>query len=821
MLLAMALFGSPALARQAVIDKGMPLSDALQNLQARGLKIVFSSAIVSPDLRVKVEPKGTTARQQLGELLAPHGLEVREGPGQTLQIVRAETSKRARREARGSVEGRVVDAWTAAPVPNVIVGVEGHDAETQTDAAGQFVLKQIAIGRQTVTALADGYLPIRRAVSIEEAPARIALRLFPEAQTHREFISVSDAAPHRQDRGVASEMSLDRSDVASLTGHAAEDPLGAFHSFPGVTATDDFRSDLVVRGSPFRHVDLVIDGVSTHWLRHSAADRGVTGSLLMMSSIVVESATLRSGAFPRRHGDRLGPELDLSLREGSRSEFVLRGAIGGSHAVLAAEGPLGAAGSTGSARGSWLLSARQSVLEWPPERPASSRTPFGFSDGLAKAVFDVRPTQQVALVALGGISTVDGEEEAPVPHQLADGTNRASAISVSWRSTFGPALVVKQQASLVTQRFWNREQSGQHTDGGSNRAIAYRAAMSRPLGKGLLDAGGLVERIDVRQNHGPPQAMPIDGFSWQRSAYAHVAWPVTASLTLSPGGRLTSSTRVRTPSISPWLLGEWTFRPDWTLIGSAGASRQLPELSYVLGETGSPDLRPEQAAHFELGIEQQLGAGIRWQATIFQRRESDVIRAPHVYPRLVAGTLVAPDAGERYTNGLRATARGVELLVQRRNPVGLSGWATYAYGRTQQTDPISAEPFWADFDQRHTLNLFATYRFPTRTSVTGTFRAGSNFPIAGYFAESSGRLLVGNVRNAVRLPPYARLDLRADHRLRYFKGMFTLFVEALNALNRANVSLANGSVDPISAEARGFTDTLLRRRISGGVVFEF
>jgi hypothetical protein len=542
---------------------------------------------------------------------------------------------------------------------------------------------------------------------------------------------------------------------------------------------------------------------------------------MMMSGLVVESATLRTGAYPRRHDDRLGAELDVSLREGSRSEFGIRGAVGGAHAVLAAEGPLGGADATGFARGSWLLSARQSFLEWPPERSSSSRTPFGFSDGLARIVFDVKPTQQFTLTAMGGVSSVDGEEDDLPSSELGDGATEASVLSVAWRSTVRPAFVVTQQASVVTQRYWNDAPTGEKSDGGGNQALAYRAAVSRPTVGGLLEAGALIERITTKQTFRGLEAGLVAGSSWRRSAFAHFSWAASPSVTVSPGVRLTWSTLLRRPVASRWVLSRWAFWPGWSVIASAGASRQPPELAYILGHDYVRELRPERAAHVEVGLDRQLAAGVRFQVTLFQRSEADLIQSPDVYTSLTDdGFAVHPSAGA-YANALRGSSRGLELLVTRRSPRGLSGWASYAYGRTQYTDTTSGETFWADFDQRHTFNLFARHRFSTRTGVGATFRAGSNFPIPGYLAERSGHLVAGMARNQVRLPLYARLDVRADHQVTYFGRTFTLFVEALNALNRANVGAVRGSIEPATGEALGFKDRLLPRRVSAGVVFEF
>ena len=77
--------------------------------------------------------------------------------------------------------------------------------------------------------------------------------------------------------------------------------------------------------------------------------------------------------------------------------------------------------------------------------------------------------------------------------------------------------------------------------------------------------------------------------------------------------------------------------------------------------------------------------------------------------------------------------RGIELLVEWHSASALSGWFAYAYGKTRYTDVTTTETFWADFDQRHTFSLFGLYRMSDRTTLGVTFRAGSNFPIPGYF----------------------------------------------------------------------------------------
>ena len=114
--------------------------------------------------------------------------------------------------------------------------------------------------------------------------------------------------------------------LGSAGGALVDDPLHVAHALPGVMAGDDFRSELSVRGSLYRHTAIVVDGVATSWLTHAAPNRGIAGSLSMFRADVVDRAELHLGASPRRHGNNLGAELELTLREGSRRSTRFRGA---------------------------------------------------------------------------------------------------------------------------------------------------------------------------------------------------------------------------------------------------------------------------------------------------------------------------------------------------------------------------------------------------------------------------------------------------------------------------------------------------------------
>ena len=537
--------------------EGRRLADALKVLQTRGLRIVFSSEIVTADMRVASEPRAETARQILDELLTPHGLTANEGPGHVLQVVRAK-----RRLPPSPIPRAAAQSSRAAPEP------------------------------------------------------------------HRETVSVTaPEAPYEPD--AVSSVRLPQSRMRAMAGALADDPLRAAQALPGAATGDDFRSEFSVRGSAYRHVGVVVDGVTTNWLRHAAYGRGDTGSVAMISSEGLDHATLQAGTYAQRNGGHLGAELDLTLREGSREATLFRSAVTTAHATLVGEGPIGR-----SRRGSWLATVRNSHLDWPV-RAAGVRTGtvLGFTDLQSKFVYDVSAEQQVNVSLLTGRSSVDELDEQ---YRLGDGSNRVTLATLGWRSTVGSRTVISQRVSVVTHTFSNQTPAEQQAAGrGASSAFAYRADVARAWTSGILDAGGQVQQVQRRGDL-------FRDTTWLRSVYANVTWTPASWLTVAPGLRIADSTGASRPALSPWILTEWALRPTWMLRASTGRSHQFPGTELTARDSIARQLEPERATHVDVGIAHRLTSSMRWQATWFARREHDVMREPDDTAWLVSTTTADP-----------------------------------------------------------------------------------------------------------------------------------------------------------------------------------
>lgn len=98
-------------------------------------------------------------------------------------------------------------------------------------------------------------------------------------------------------------------------------------------------------------------------------------------------------------------------------------------------------------------------------------------------------------------------------------------------------------------------------------------------------------------------------------------------------------------------------------------------------------------------------------------------------------------------------------------------------------------------------------RFSDRVSFSARFRAGSNFPVVGYYesrhtppAGGSPQpgppfYFISTTRNNVRVPVYSRLDVRANRTFSVRAARLTLFAEVLNLYARDNVRAASAGID--------------------------
>jgi hypothetical protein len=739
--------------------------------------------------------------------------------------------------AQTVVTGTVIDDRTEQPIKGVLVYVEHESVVAETDADGRFTLTAPR-GRQTIAASVIGYALLQTDIEIAAAPIDMTIRLSQGAGAYTERLTVSGSLRAESD-SVPGSTSLHGRELENLRGAVLDDPLRAIQALPAATATDNFYSEFAVRGNPFRYVGMVVDGVPTRYLLHSV--NGITdgGSIAMINSDTLGGVSLLPGGYPQRTGRRLGAQIDLTTREGSRDQFRGRAGLSGTSAGFVGEGPIA------GGQGSWLASVRRSYLDYVIKRiDPDAGFAFGFVDAQARVAYDVGARHQISVSALGGRAVFDEGDPDIGNNEIRKGISRAWLTSVSWRYLPSPRVAVTQRVYSTGLRFDNDNRAGATLDAARFSELGWRVDASfAPSARVVVEFGGDAEQLSgdnliARQLTATSPQVTLNRFdehATAASAYGQVRFNVGSRVTITPGTRIDRWTLTRSTTSSPWVNAEVRVTDRTRLRGGSGIYRQFADLDQVYGvHGGGRGLRPERAVHIDAGIEHTLPYQTRILFNAYTRQERDVLWTPGSETRRSSSGAIVPGAFDApWVNTLRGNARGVEIVARRDAADGFSGWAGYGFGRLRYTSTQTGESFWADADQRHTLSLYGNYRVSSRTSVSLRFRYGSNYPITGYVGPPSSSLGTAPVvngqplfsglvseRNTLRLPPYARLDARADRAFNWSGRRLVLFVDVANVLNRTNLRNASYFVDR-AGRVFETTESLMPLVPSGGFVLEF
>ncbi len=128
----------PALHAQErqITAEGRRLDEALAELQRLGLKVIFSSEVVRPTMRVLREPQFPSPRRVLDALLEPHGLIAQAGPGGTVLVVKNPRARLVKRSGPTLAAATAVAAEPVRPVPRYDETIQVVDIVTAGATSG-------------------------------------------------------------------------------------------------------------------------------------------------------------------------------------------------------------------------------------------------------------------------------------------------------------------------------------------------------------------------------------------------------------------------------------------------------------------------------------------------------------------------------------------------------------------------------------------------------------------------------------------------------------------------------------------------------------
>ncbi len=742
------------------------------------------------------------------------------------------------------IKGKVTNVVGGEPLGRVQVLVSETKAAAVTSDSGDFGISNLEPGTYTLRVNAVGYrLATIPFTLVNTADVReFSITLVPDNFRHTDKVEVHADVFQIADSPATNEITLTSSEIRETSTVFADDPFRAVQSLPGVAAegNNEFFAEFSVMGAPFSNIGIYLDDVLVPNPFHEIGNFSEGASLGVLTSEVVDEVKLLPAAYPEKFGDGQGAALDVHTREGSRDAPMFRISAGIAATELLGEGGLGH-----SKKGSWLASARKSYINYLIQGRVGDAADVGFEDADLRLSYDLTRHQNLSLFATDGHTNMLMNDAASLANvQYASGKSDFTFARAGWAWTLNPRLLVDAHAAYIREpdQLFNNQNllltKTDHREWVAGGGVSWAWARDQVLQAGWSERQLRDSMYQVgATNSGTLQPYSSAGTGLRQSAF------VEQSASLAQG-RVHLVGSLRWDRFLDFLPQR--FSPQISLAIRAMRSTELQFAAAKYAQFSDSAIGPpagicniegglpSKSEHYSAAVEQRLNDNTRIRVEAFQRKNFYPFGAiPPNQQNIEPCPVLQPIPGGTYE---RDYSHGVQVLLQRRSANRLSGWIGYTLLKAQQRQyqinvpyPPYALFFDSGFyystleDQRHTLNLFATYRLRPSLNLSGKFLYGSGFPIpSGSFVQlGNGQFLATGI-NDQRLGTYARLDIRSDKDWAFQKWKLTLYGEVLNVTNHYNGRFAYESgIDP--ATGRALVKTLQGLPVTPtlGLVFQF
>lgn len=705
------------------------------------------------------------------------------------------------------IRGRVVNSRGGESLEKVAVSLLETSHSTHTSSDGSFILAGIPPGKYTLVVDAIGFWRERLQFEVESDTANkdFDIALEPEGGRRIEKVEVIGDLFHGPDVAEVSLLDVTATELKQTGTLLASDPYRTVQSLPGVSAAanNDLFAQFTVLGAPFSSLALYMDDIPVNEPLHGIPGDTEGASVGILNNDVIESISLTPLAFSERYANGTGGALDIRTREGSRSRTSLNLLVGLGETHGTAEGGLD------KRKGSWLFSARKSYIGYLTHQAANEPSvDVSFYDLHGKVAYDFSPKFGIDVEATHGKANLNqADADALSTFQLNTGQNKFDFARVGWRMTLNPKLLWSLFGAFVDSSYQEQTRDNYRLSGGSwGEWVGGTKLLASINANNVSEVGWLTVRqrnsteYSDRDPEHPESVYSRPGTALQHGAYAQQSSSFFGGRLHAMGGlRWDHIDTVAANPLSPQASADLRVGPSTHLQFGYGRYLLFPWPDSTL-VCGAHMLMFVRSTHYVAGVEQRLGEFARLRAQVFERNEQEqygVRGGYQAYQSLLAGNF-SQDCGPIERSAVLASkppgsrARGAQIVIQRRSANRLSGWISYTYLHATQPGFFGNDAP-TIFDQRHTVNVFTSYRLRPSIILGGKLLYGSGYPISGSFIEISSNVYQqqAGAINQIRLDPYFRLDPGISKAFSVRGRRFTIYGEVLNVTNHRNMRVTS------------------------------
>lgn len=729
-----------------------------------------------------------------------------------------------------NIRGNIIDKLSQSPIIGATVQILNNSEKngTQTDVNGQYVLLNLSPNRYEIKVSYVGYKEVVVPNVVVTSGKEVILDITMEEDLrllNEVVVKASNKANTVNKLASISARTFSMEEVNRYAG-GRSDPARLAANFAGVSAPDDSRNDIVIRGNSPVGVLWRIDGMNVTNPNHFASVGTTGGAVSALNTNLLKSSDFFTSAWPAEYGNAISGVFDLGFRNGNsqkRETTVQAGVITGLEATT--EGPIS------KEKGSSYLVGYRYALAGVAQAvgvdigttatPSYSDLSFKLNSGNTKwgkfSMFGILASSSIS-IAGGNTSSLYGGKDGNdlsskisimgVNHfkQLTKNTYLSSTIGLNYSSTDQ----VNYGSDRITNEYYSKEENNVAKTG-YNFSTSFNAKInSRLFVKiGIQDEViglNLFYRTKQNVNADWKQIWDYDSYTNLAQVYAHAKYSFSDKLTLNAGLHSQYFFLNNAASLEPRLGLKYDLTNNSTLSFGYGLHAQMQPINVYFLQTQNTDnsytynnknLDFTKSHHIVLGYDLQPFKDWRLKAEAYYQSLYDVPvnTFSSSYSMLNTGASFKTDLEDNLTNAGTGKNYGVELTIEKFFSKGYYGLFTSSIYTSKYKGSDGVEHNTA-FNGKYVFNALAgkEWTVGNRNKFSLDFKytnAGGRAytPINLTASNAAGREVLSTDTYSAYYDNYFRMDLKLGYTINSAKRKLsqTVSLDIQNVTNHKNV----------------------------------
>jgi hypothetical protein len=701
-----------------------------------------------------------------------------------------------------------------------------------TDVNGFFSIPKLAIGTYLLRVEDLNYKNYEREINITKKDGITDIRIdliTPDAKESFDVV-ISAETKAKTTEVLISQIKLDKKGIERVPSVGAENDItAAFSVTPGVVTTGDQGGQLYVRGGTPIQNKVLLDGMTIYNPFHSI------GFFSIFETELVKNVDIYTGGFDSKYGGRISSVMDISYRDGNKKEFGGKISTSPFMAKLVLEGPIYTAKKAGDGAGSYVFSAKHSLLDYTAKSlyrnvNEGNGLPFNFTDLYGKITLASGQGSKFSFFGFNNNDNVAYTDIADLNFkQSGGGMNFVLVPSGSPIFIKGHLNGSRYETNFNEVGAKPRTSSIGGFDLGFDFTYFLKKESQVEYG---INLNGF--NTDFTTYNEAASKIQIQNFTTEIGSYINVK-KVTNRFVFQPGIRIQAYPSLGTISIEPRFGMKYNATEKFRLKFSGGrytqnftsASSDRDVVNLFNGLLSAPtnvqetfitqngkEKNPENGLQIsyhailgtELDLSKNLTVNIEGYFKYFPQLSN--INVNKLYDDVSEFSAI-DDVYKKDFLIESGKSYGVDLLVKYSKD-RLFLWGVYSLGKSTRWDGFVE--YFPVFDRRHNLNIVGSYAFGKKKNLELNVRwnLGSGLPFTptnGYYqpenfnngattnittSNSTNIGILLGAFNSQRLPYYHRLDITVKKQHTFEnKTELEITLGVTNSYNRKNIFYVN------------------------------